>query len=132
MRKAGESTPIWGDGDYVFTTGLGRPVLPDTVTNLMAVLIRQHADGVAATFAAALDGDPDADDPQARCALTWGSLQLPRLVSIQIFEIQSLAGCQLPHGGPRSYGTDGSAQSPGEVCHEWSSDTPRGSLPTAA
>jgi integrase len=29
------------DGDYVFTTGLGRPVPPDTVTDLMAVLIRQ-------------------------------------------------------------------------------------------
>jgi integrase len=128
---AGEA---WVDGDYVFTTGLGRPVPPDTVTNLMAVLIRQfnepaipgtrrtprqelprpvsplpaarlhdlrhvhatmllvagvpvhvvaerlghadpaitlrvyahvirqHADGVAATFAAAVDGDPDADD----------------------------------------------------------------------
>jgi integrase len=29
------------DGDYVFTTGLGRPVPPDTVTNPMAVLIQQ-------------------------------------------------------------------------------------------
>ena len=27
--------------DYVFTTGLGKPVPPDTVTNLIAVLIRQ-------------------------------------------------------------------------------------------
>src|SRR5207302_6263178 len=32
----------WLGGDYVFTTGLGRPVPPDTVTNLMSVLIRQH------------------------------------------------------------------------------------------
>lgn len=32
----------WEEEGYVFTTGLGRPVPPDTVTNLMAVLIRQH------------------------------------------------------------------------------------------
>ena len=32
----------WEDHGYVFTTGLGRPVPPDTVTNLMSVLIRQH------------------------------------------------------------------------------------------
>ncbi|MEV0286484.1 tyrosine-type recombinase/integrase [Kribbella sp. NPDC050820] len=32
----------WQGGDYVFTTGLGRPVPPDTVTNLISVLIRQH------------------------------------------------------------------------------------------
>lgn len=31
----------WVDGDYVFTAGLGLPVPPDTVTNLLAVLIRQ-------------------------------------------------------------------------------------------
>ncbi|MFF0343479.1 tyrosine-type recombinase/integrase [Kribbella sp. NPDC004875] len=31
----------WVEGDYVFTTGLGKPVPPDTVTNLIAVLIRQ-------------------------------------------------------------------------------------------
>jgi hypothetical protein len=31
----------WSQSDYVFTTGLGLPVPPDTVTNLMAVLIRQ-------------------------------------------------------------------------------------------
>jgi integrase len=31
----------WAESDYVFTTGLGLPVPPDTVTNLMAVLIRQ-------------------------------------------------------------------------------------------
>jgi integrase len=31
----------WIEADYVFTTGLGRPVPPDTVTNLMSVLIRQ-------------------------------------------------------------------------------------------
>lgn len=38
-------------------------------------------------------------NPQVR--LTWGLVLLPRLVSIQIFEIQSLAGCRLPHGGSR-------------------------------
>ncbi|MGC4940678.1 tyrosine-type recombinase/integrase [Kribbella sp. DT2] len=34
----------WFGEDYVFTTGLGRPVPPDidTVTNLIAVLIRQY------------------------------------------------------------------------------------------
>lgn len=32
----------WLGEDYVFTTGLGRPVPPDTVTNLIAVLIRQY------------------------------------------------------------------------------------------
>lgn len=32
----------WLGGDHVFTTGLGRPVPPDTVTNLMSVLIRQY------------------------------------------------------------------------------------------
>ncbi|MEU4287831.1 site-specific integrase [Kribbella sp. NPDC026596] len=32
----------WLGDDYVFTTGLGRPVPPDTVTNLIAVLIRQY------------------------------------------------------------------------------------------
>ena len=31
----------WTESDYVLTTGLGLPVPPDTVTNLMAVLIRQ-------------------------------------------------------------------------------------------
>ncbi|GAA1669000.1 site-specific integrase [Kribbella yunnanensis] len=31
----------WLGEDYVFTTGLGRPVPPDTVTNLISVLIRQ-------------------------------------------------------------------------------------------
>jgi hypothetical protein len=35
---------------------------------------------------------------------------LPRLVSIQVFEIQSLAGCRVPHGG---------SWLPGTVCHEW-------------
>ena len=32
----------WLGEDYVFTTGLGRPVPPDTVTNLIALLIRQY------------------------------------------------------------------------------------------
>ncbi len=32
----------WQELGYVFTTGLGRPVPPDTVTNLMSVLIRQY------------------------------------------------------------------------------------------
>jgi hypothetical protein len=41
----------------------------------------------------------DESDPQARCALTWGFVLLPRLVSIQIFEIQS---CRRPvRTGPR-------------------------------
>jgi hypothetical protein len=35
---------------------------------------------------------------------------LPRQVSILVFEIQSLAGCRLPHGGSWNSGD--------EVCHD--------------
>jgi integrase len=35
---------------------------PAITLGVYAHVIRQHADGVAATFAAALDGAPDADD----------------------------------------------------------------------
>ena len=39
--KAGDSWPGAKDG-YVFTTGWGEPIYPDTVTSLMTKLIRAH------------------------------------------------------------------------------------------
>jgi hypothetical protein len=48
-------------------------------------------------------------------------LLLPRQVSILVFEIQSLAGCRLPHGG---------SWLPGQFAMSGVDDTLRGSLPT--
>jgi integrase len=47
-RQPGERLrvgPKWrGTDDYVFTTGWGEPIHPDTVSSLMAVLINAHND----------------------------------------------------------------------------------------
>jgi integrase len=51
--------PEWREGGYVFTTGWGDPVHPDTVSSLVADLIRAH------NLAAAGD-DPDSLLPHAR------------------------------------------------------------------
>jgi integrase len=69
---------------------------------------------------------PVDDEPQASSALTWGFVVLPRLVSIQIFEIQSLAGYRLPHGGP----SDAVRRTPGDrpmkSATSCGSNTPKG------
>ena len=113
-----------------------------------------HAEGAAARFAQAADGelaldqDDDEDDGPDAAALVprwqirqqagprWtadpgqmcsdlGFVLLPRLVSIQIFEIQSLAGYRLPHGGPLVADGVTPGDRPMKSATSGRSDTPR-------